>query len=52
VRIISGDSAFDWGDAGIGAAGGIALSMVGFGGALAVSQNRARRTRGTTALPS
>jgi hypothetical protein len=43
---------FDWGDAGIGAAGGIALSMVGLGGAVSVAQNRARRNRRTTALPS
>jgi hypothetical protein len=43
------NSGFDWGDAGIGAAGGLALSMVGLGGALAVSQ---RRTRRATALSS
>jgi len=42
-------SGFDWGDAGIGAAGGLALAMIGLGGALAVSQRRSRR--GTT-LPS
>src|SRR6185437_2330796 len=55
VRITTPASGFDWGDAGIGAAGGIALSMIGLGGALVVSQNRARRTRGrrgTTAIPS
>jgi hypothetical protein len=52
VRIQTPQSGFDWGDAGIGAAGGIALSMVGLGGALAVAQNRGRRTRRTTALPS
>jgi hypothetical protein len=44
VRITAGNSGFDWGDAGIGAAGGLALSMVGLGGALAVSQHRNRRT--------
>ena len=44
VRVTAGNSGFDWGDAGIGAAGGIALSMVGLGGALALSQNRARRS--------
>jgi hypothetical protein len=49
VRSTSGASGFDWGDAGIGAAGGLALSMIGVGGALAVSQRRSRRT---TALPS
>jgi hypothetical protein len=44
VRVTVGNSGFDWGDAGIGAAGGLALSMVGLGGALAVSQHRSRRT--------
>ncbi len=49
VRVISGDNGFDWGDAGIGVAGGIALSMVGLGAALAISQHRTPRTRGSTA---
>jgi hypothetical protein len=35
---------FDWGDAGVGATGGFALSLVGLGGALTISQNPARRT--------
>jgi hypothetical protein len=52
VRLHAPAGGFDWGDAGIGAAGGLALSMIGVGGALAISQNRARRTRGTTGLPS
>jgi hypothetical protein len=52
VRVTAPNSGFDWGDAGIGAAGGIALAMIGLGGALAASRNRARRTRRTTALPS
>lgn len=52
VRIQPAQDGFDWGDAGIGAAGGLALAMLGLGGGLAVSQNRARRTRRTTALPS
>lgn len=34
---------FDWGDAAIGAAGGLGLSLVGIGGALA-KQRRSRRT--------
>lgn len=42
VRVSSGGG-FDWGDAGIGAAGGIAISMLGLGTALAVSGRRARR---------
>lgn len=36
---------FDWGDAGIGAAGALAISIVGVGGTLALSQRRSRRTR-------
>ena len=43
VRVSSPNGGFDWGDAGIGAAGGIALSMIGMGSALAVSARRARR---------
>jgi hypothetical protein len=44
VRVTAPNSGFDWGDAGIGAAGGFALSMIGLGGALAVSQHRTRHT--------
>jgi hypothetical protein len=40
VRINSQSDGFDWSDAGIGAAGGFALSMIGIGGALVVSQRR------------
>jgi hypothetical protein len=40
VRISPRGGGFDWGDAGIGAAGGFALSMIGIGGALVVSQRR------------
>ena len=49
VRIQAPPSGFDWGDAGIGAAGGLALAMIGLGGALVVSQ-RPRRSRQTTPL--
>lgn len=35
---------FDWGDAGIGAAGGVVVSILGVGGASALSQRRTRRT--------
>jgi hypothetical protein len=49
VRVTTPNSGFDWGDAGIGAAGGIALSMIGLGGALAVSQHRTHRTPGSAA---
>ena len=48
VRVHAQPGGFDWGDAGIGAAG-LALSVIGIGGAVAVSQRRSRRT---TALPS
>jgi hypothetical protein len=49
VRITTPASGFDWGDAGIGAAGGLALAVLGVGGGLVVSQRRGRR--GTT-VPS
>jgi hypothetical protein len=39
---------FEWGDAGIGAAAGLALTMIALGGALAVSRYRGHRTRDTT----
>lgn len=38
-----GDS-FEWGDAGIGAAGGLVIALLGVGGGLALSQRRSRRT--------
>jgi hypothetical protein len=40
VRIVydSGRSGFDWGDAGIGAAAGAGLTLLGLGGALALTQ--------------
>ena len=41
---------FDWGDAAIGAAGGLALSLIGIGGAVGVSQYRSRRTRNTAVV--
>jgi hypothetical protein len=50
VRIQAPPSGFDWGDAGIGAAGGLALAMIGLGGALAASQRRPRGNRQTTPL--
>lgn len=47
VRIVyvSGGGGFDWGELGIGAAAGAGITMLGLGGALAVTQ---RRTRPTT----
>jgi len=52
VRITTPASGFDWADAGIGAAGGVALAMLGLGGALVISHQRPRRTRHTTTLPN
>jgi hypothetical protein len=52
VRVIAPQTGFDWGDAGIGAAGGFALSMLGLGGALTVSQRRSHRSGRSTALTS
>jgi hypothetical protein len=43
VRVIVPSHAFDWGDAGIGAAGGVALSMLALGVALVVLPRRSRR---------
>ena len=42
VRVVEGNSGFDWADAAIGAGGGIALSMLGLGGAYGVSRYRTR----------
>lgn len=47
VRMSTGNGGFDWGDAGIGAGGGFALSMIALGGALVASQRRDRRTHST-----
>jgi hypothetical protein len=53
VRIVSHDGRFDWGDAGIGAAGGLGLALLGVGGAAAVSQQRrARRSKASVAITS
>jgi hypothetical protein len=51
VRITTPASGFDWGDAGIGAAGGLALAMVGLGGGLVISHQRPRRARPTATVP-
>ena len=37
-------SGFDWGDAGIGAAAGVGISLTALGGALAVSRRRQHET--------
>ncbi len=45
VRVSVPASGFDWGDAGIGAAAGLAITMLGVGGALVVSQRGLRHPR-------
>ena len=52
VRVQTPPSGFDWADAGIGAAGGLAVAMLGLGGGLVISHQRPRRTRHTTSLPN
>jgi hypothetical protein len=52
VRVQAPQSGFHWGDAGIGAAGGLALAMLGIGGGLVISRQRPRRARPTTTLPN
>jgi hypothetical protein len=41
VRVIASNTGFDWGDAAIGAAGGLAISLVAAGATLAVSRRHA-----------
>jgi hypothetical protein len=50
VRVEVTKGGFDWGDAGIGAAGGLAISMIGLGGFLGAAQYRTRRGHETAAL--
>src|ERR1700750_2397985 len=45
------DSGFDWGDAAIGAAAGLALTLLVVGGGIAVSRRRSER-RGSTHVPT
>lgn len=42
VRIVPSPGGFDWGDGGIGAAGGLAISLVAIGGAVVISDRRRR----------
>jgi hypothetical protein len=44
VQVTTPTAGFDWGDAGIGAAAALGLSMIALAAALAISQRRARRT--------
>jgi hypothetical protein len=43
VRVQAPKSGFDWGDAGIGAAGAVGLAALTGGGALVIAQRRTRR---------
>jgi hypothetical protein len=52
VRVQVAPGGFDWGAAGIGAAGGLAITMIGLGGFLGAAQYRTRRSRGSAALSS
>ena len=49
VQIQTPKSGFDWGDAAIGAAAALGLSIVALGGGVTVAQRRDRRTRHSTA---
>jgi hypothetical protein len=42
VARVASNPGFDWGDAGIGAGAGFALTMIGLGGVLALSNRRQR----------
>jgi hypothetical protein len=44
LQLTTERSRFDWADAGIGAAGGTALALLGASGALKISQRRAHQT--------
>lgn len=50
VRIEMAPGGFHWGDAGIGAAGGLALSLIAVGGVLGTAQYRTRRSHDSAAL--
>lgn len=49
ARVHAPEERFDWGDASLGAAGGLALLVIGVGGAFAASGRRSRRS---TAWPN
>jgi hypothetical protein len=48
IRTAAAGNGFDWGDAAIGAGFGFALSMLGLGAALTVSQRSAHRQDGVS----
>ena len=44
VRVVTHSDGFDWGDAGIGAGGTLALTLIALGGVLAATNRRSRQT--------
>ena len=52
VRVIAPQSGFDWGDAGTGAAGGLAITVLGLGGALVITSERRTRHPTSSASPT
>ncbi len=49
---LSAGSRFDWGDAGVGAAGGLTLSLIALGGALLVIEHRRNGLPGVPVEPA
>lgn len=47
---VTASGGFHWGDAGIGALGGVAISMLAVGGTLVISQRRIRRPNNRNAI--
>jgi hypothetical protein len=52
VRVINPSTGFDWGDAGIGAAGALGLMALAVSGGLAITERRARATTRTPSVMS
>jgi uncharacterized protein YwlG (UPF0340 family) len=48
IESVSADSGFDWGDAGIGAGAAFAVTMIGLGGALLLTNRNGRPQRQAT----
>ena len=49
VRVLTPSGGFDWADAGIGASGTLALTVIGLGGALTLTRRRTHRIHGQDA---
>jgi hypothetical protein len=50
VRVTTPGGSFNWGDAGIGAAGALGLAIIAFGAGLAIGRRRARPLRSTARI--